>query len=156
LYPSAPVLEAVKGGRVKPGDRLIVCPRRHVALAVVPPEVDFRHRFLDRTRVPDVVAERDIGKPHWVLGPLLRRLRLFLFRPELLARSGMRPGFSVLLTGPTGCGKTLTIRAFLNAFDRLLVERTGRQDLGSRIIRVKAAELLSEWLGRSDKNVEDL
>jgi SpoVK/Ycf46/Vps4 family AAA+-type ATPase len=62
----------------------------------------------------------------------------------------------VLLTGPSGCGKTLTIRAFLSEFDRLIRERTGREDLGSRVVRVKVAELLSEWLGRSDKNIEEL
>src|SRR5262249_19640862 len=61
-----------------------------------------------------------------------------------------------LLTGPSGCGKTLTIRAFLHEFQRMLAERTGRHDLGSRVIRVKFAELLSEWLGRSDKNIEEL
>src|SRR5262249_6191595 len=35
-------------------------------------------------------------------------------------------------------------------------ERTGRQDLGSRVVRVKVAELLSEWLGKTDKNIEEL
>src|SRR5205814_1783705 len=68
----------------------------------------------------------------------------------------LRPRFAALLTGPSGCGKTLTLRAFLREFDRMLVERTGRSDLGSRVIRVKFAELLSEWLGRSDKNIEEL
>jgi len=87
---------------------------------------------------------------------LRRRLRLLLFRPDLLSGFGLRPRFSALLTGPSGCGKTLTLRAFLTDFDRLLAERTGRTDLGSRVIRVKVAELLSEWLGRSDKNVEEL
>jgi ATP-dependent 26S proteasome regulatory subunit len=156
LYAAAPVLEAVAAGRVKNGDRLLVCPRRHLALAVVPPETDHRHRFVDRGRVPDVVAERDIGKPHEVLDYLVRRLRIFLFRPDLLTRFDLRPRLSVLLTGPSGCGKTLTICAFLRELDRMLVERTGRHDLGSRVVRVKVAELLSEWLGKTDKNIEEL
>src|SRR5262249_4741732 len=79
-----------------------------------------------------------------------------LDRPELFRRFDLRQRCAVLFTGPTGCGKTLTIRAFLREFDRLLAERTGRPDLGSRVIRVKAAELLSEWLGRSDKNIGPL
>jgi ATP-dependent 26S proteasome regulatory subunit len=156
LHASAPVLDAVTAGKLKSGDRLLVCPRRHLALAVVPPETEQGHRFLDRSRVPDVVADRDIGKPHWVLQHMLRRLRIFLFRPDLLQRFELRPRFSVLLTGPTGCGKTLTIRAFLHAFVGLLAERTGRSDLSSRVIRVRIAELLSEWLGRSDRNIEEL
>jgi ATP-dependent 26S proteasome regulatory subunit len=156
LYAAAPVLEALAAGKVKNGDRLVVCPRRRVAFAVVPPETDYRHRFLDNERLPEVVAERDIGRPHWVLDYLRRRLRLLLFRADLLEEFDLPPRISALFTGPSGCGKTLTIRAFLHDFARLLAERTGRRDLGSRIVRVKVAELLSEWLGRSDKNIEEL
>jgi ATP-dependent 26S proteasome regulatory subunit len=156
LYAAAPVLDALAAGKVKTGDRVIVCPRRRVAFAVVPPETDYRHRFLESERLPEVVAERDIGRPHWVLDYLRRRLRLLLFRPDLLEDFNLRPRLSVLLTGPSGCGKTLTIRAFLHDFAQLLAERTGRRDLGSRVVRVKVAELLSEWLGRSDKNIEEL
>lgn len=156
VHAAAPVLDAMTAGDLRTGVRLLICPRRHVALGTVPEEHRQRHRFVDRSRVPDVIAERDIGRPHWVLDYLVRRLRVLLFRPDLLDRYDLRPRFAALLTGPTGCGKTLTIRAFLNAFDRMLVERTGRRDLGSRVIRVKVAELLSEYLGRSDKNVEEL
>jgi ATP-dependent 26S proteasome regulatory subunit len=156
VHAAAPVREALARGDLRAGDRLLVCPRRHVAFAVVPPPADYRHRFVDRTRMSEVVAGRDIGNPHKILDYLVRRLRVFLFRPDLLERFDLRPRCSVLLTGPSGCGKTLTIRAFLSEFDRLLRERTGREDLGSRIVRVKVAELLSEWLGRSDKNIEEL
>src|SRR5262249_41937038 len=71
LLPAAPpVLEAAAAGRLRTGDRLLVCSRRQVAFGVVPAETDFRHRFLDLDRLPDVVAERDIGRPHWVLDHL--------------------------------------------------------------------------------------
>jgi ATP-dependent 26S proteasome regulatory subunit len=153
---AAPVREALARGGLRPGDRLLVCPRRLVAFAAVPRPAEFAHRFLERGQLPEVLAERDIGNPHWVLDYLLRRVRLFLFRPDLLERFEVRPRCAVLLTGPSGCGKTLTIRAFLHAFRGLLAQRTGRNDLGSRVVRVKAAELLSEWLGRSDKNIEEL
>jgi ATP-dependent 26S proteasome regulatory subunit len=156
LHGSAPVLDAIAARTLTSGGRILVCPRRHLALGVVPTETDQGYRFLDRGKVPDVIAQRDIGKPHWILGHMVERLRIFLSRPDLLNRFDLRPRFAVLLTGPSGCGKTLTIRAFLREFDRLLIERTGRQDLGSRVIRVRVAELLSEWLGRSDKNIEEL
>jgi len=156
LHGSAAVLDAAAAGTLKGGDRLLVCPRRLLALGLVPPDGECSHRFLDRSHVPDVEADRDIGRPHPVLGHLLGRLRVLLYRPDLLARFDLRPRCAALLTGPTGCGKTLTIRAFLRQFDRMLTERTGRHDLGSRVIRVRVADLLSEWLGRSDKNVEEL
>lgn len=156
VHAAQPVRDALAAGQLRAGDRLLVCPRRHVAFAVVPPPADYHHRFVERAKVPEVVAGRDVGNPHWILDYLVRRLRVFLFRPDLLERFDLRPRCSVLMTGPSGCGKTLTIRAFLTEYDRLLRERTGREDLGSRIIRVKIAELLSEWLGRSDKNIEEL
>jgi hypothetical protein len=156
VHASAKVADACADGELKRGDRVLMCTRRHFAFQGVPAEADRRHRFVDRNRVPEVIASRDIGKPHWVLGYMRRRARLLLFRPDLLERYDLRPRFSVLMTGPTGCGKTLTIKAFLHEFVHMASERTGRDDLESRIIRVKVAELLSEWLGRSDKNIEEL
>jgi SpoVK/Ycf46/Vps4 family AAA+-type ATPase len=38
----------------------------------------------------------------------------------------------------------------------MLRERTGRKDLGSRVIRVKAGEMLSPWFGETDQNFEQL
>ncbi len=156
LYASQKVLDAEESGKLKRGDRLLACPRRQFAFAVIPAETNHEHRFVDRAKLPAVIASRDIGKPHWILGWLIRRTQILLFRPDLLERFDLRPRFSVLLTGPTGTGKTLTIRAFLHEFDQMLRKRTGRDDLGSRVIRVKMSELLSEWLGRSDKNFDEL
>lgn len=156
VHAAQPVRTALEAGTLRAGDRMLVCPKRQVAFAVVPPPADYRHRFVDVTRQPEVVAGRDLGQPHWVLEYLTRRLRVLLFRPDLFEQYELRPRCSVLLTGPSGCGKTYTIRAFLGEFERQLRERTGRDDLGSRVVRVKIAELLSEWLGRSDKNIEEL
>ena len=138
------------------GGNVLICPRRQFVFATIPGIKDRRYRFVDRGKVPEVVAARDIGKPHWALGWLIRRARVLLFRPDLLQRFDLRPRCALLMTGPTGTGKTLTIRAFLHEFHRMLGERTGRDDLGSRVIRAKVPELLSEWLGRSDKNIEEL
>lgn len=156
VHAASPVRAALSKGILRAGDKLLVCPRRQVAFRVVPPPADYRHRFLDRTKFPEMIPGRDLGQPHAILEHLLRRLRIFLFRPELMERFELRPRYSVLLTGPSGCGKTSTLHAFLFEFSRLLRERTGRDDLGSRVVRVKVAELLSEFLGRSDKNIEEL
>jgi ATP-dependent 26S proteasome regulatory subunit len=156
LHAAGPVLEAEQAGRLVRGDRVLLCPKRQFAFAVIPREQDRRYRYIHQNQLPPVVAERDIGQPHWALHWLIRRTRLLLFRPDLLQRFDLRPRCAVLMTGPSGTGKTLTIRAFLHAFERLLIERTGRADLGSRVIQAKVSELLSEWLGRSDKNIEEL
>jgi ATP-dependent 26S proteasome regulatory subunit len=156
LHASEELLDAIRAGAVKRGQSLLCCPRREFAFRAVPPEHDHRHRFIDRARLPDVIASRDIGRPHWVLDWLIRRTRILLFRPDLHQKFDLRPRLAVLMTGPSGTGKTLTIRAFLHEFDRMLVERTGRTDLGTRVVRFKLAELLSEYLGRSDRNFDEL
>src|SRR5207248_3353878 len=45
LHAAAPVRDALAAGQLRNGDRLLVCPRRQIAFAVIPPETDYRHRF---------------------------------------------------------------------------------------------------------------
>ena len=156
LHASRAVLEAVEEGGVARGDAILVSPTREFAFRFIPGDKDRCHRFVDSEKIPDIVISRDIGKPHWVLGLLIRRMRILMFRPDILERFELRPRFSVLMTGPTGMGKTLHLKAFLSEFARMLEERSGRTDLGSRVIRVKTSEILSEFLGRSDKQIEEL
>ncbi len=156
VYGSANVLRAEEQHQVQRGDRVVICANRQFAFQVLPSVSDRSHRFIDNAKIPEVVVSRDIGNPHWVLGYLLRRYRLMLFRQDLLERFGLRPRVSVMMTGPSGTGKTLAIRAFLYESHRMLQERIGRTDIPSRVVRVKSGELLSEWFGRTDKNLEEL
>ena len=156
LHASRDVLEAVEAGGVARGDAILVSPTREFAFQFIPGDVGRQHRFVDSEKIPDIVISRDIGKPHWVLGLLIRRMRILMFRTDILERFDLRPRFSVILTGPTGMGKTLHLKAFLSEFKGMLEERSGRTDLGSRVIRVKTSEILSEFLGRSDKQIEEL
>lgn len=156
LYASQQVIEAAEAGEVGRNDRLLVCPQQMFAFSVIPTDEDRRHRFLDNSKIPEVLPGRDIGRPHWSLGWLIRRTKILLFRPDLLESFDLRPRVSLMMIGPSGTGKTLTIKAFLTAFKSMLAERTGRDDLKSRVVRVKMSEQLSEWLGRADKNFEEL
>ena len=156
FYASRRVLDAIASGSVKRGERLLICPQQQFAFDVIPADNDRRFRFVDSAKLPDVLPERDIGNPHPCLGWLVRRTRILMFRPDLRTKFEVRPRISLLMTGPSGAGKTLTIKAFLTLLRRMIAERTGRDDIGSRVIRVKMSEQLSEWLGRSDKNFEAL
>jgi ATP-dependent 26S proteasome regulatory subunit len=156
LRASKAVTDAVGCDKLRRGGRVLISPNREFAFRVLPAEKDRKYRFVDASKVPQVIAGRDIGKPHWALGWLIRRARILLFRRDLLARFDLRPRVSLLMTGPSGVGKTLHIRCFLRELSEMLRARTGRDDLGSRLIRVKVSEQLSEWLGRADKNLEEL
>ncbi|MEV0644037.1 AAA family ATPase [Phytomonospora sp. NPDC050363] len=66
-----------------------------------------------------------------------------LRNPELAAAFGQTPGGSLLMYGPPGCGKTFIARAIAG-------------DLGASFIHVTLAELLSKWIGDSEKAIRSV
>jgi transitional endoplasmic reticulum ATPase len=63
--------------------------------------------------------------------------------PDTFARLGVSPPRGVLLYGPPGCGKTFLVKAMAG---------TGR----ANVLSVKGAELLSKWVGDSERAVREL
>jgi ATPases of the AAA+ class len=63
--------------------------------------------------------------------------------PDTFARLGVRPPRGVLLYGPPGCGKTYLVSALAGS---------GR----ANVLSVKGAELLSKWVGESERAVREL
>lgn len=66
-----------------------------------------------------------------------------LRNPELAAAFGQRPGGSLLMYGPPGCGKTFIARAIAG-------------DLGASFIHVTLADLLSSYIGESEKAIQSV
>ncbi|WFE26383.1 AAA family ATPase [Solwaraspora sp. WMMD791] len=63
--------------------------------------------------------------------------------PDTFARLGVQPPRGVLLYGPPGCGKTFLVTALAG---------TGK----ANVLSVKGAELLSKWVGESERAVREL
>nr|WP_203838032.1 AAA family ATPase [Actinoplanes humidus] len=82
----------------------------------------------DMTEVKEVLTES-------VLWPLTY--------PDTFARLGVQPPRGVLLYGPPGCGKTYLVKA---------IAGTGK----ANVLSVKGAELLSKWVGDSERAVREL
>lgn len=102
---------------------------------------------------PSAMREVLIKKPnvHWTdVGGLkkakekLRELvELPLLRPELYLAAGIKPSKGVLLSGAPGTGKTLLAKAVAT-------------EANANFISVKGPELISKWVGESEKHVRDI
>ncbi|MEK6892752.1 MAG: CDC48 family AAA ATPase [Nanoarchaeota archaeon] len=114
-----------------------------------------RQNFLDAMKIVEPSAMREvlINKPHvkWEdVGGLesakekLRELvELPLIRPDLFAKAGVKPAKGILLTGLSGTGKTLLAKAVAT-------------EANANFISIKGPELISKWVGESEKHVREI
>jgi ATP-dependent 26S proteasome regulatory subunit len=147
--------DQIDAGQVRPGAALIVSARRSLAIAAVPPENGLSHyRFLDRAPVPNVCVERDIGAPAACIEQVSAHVRTELEHAALRRRYRLRRCLTRLLCGVSGSGKTLTIAAIQRRVYEIISELTGVpiERLPPRVFRIRMSQILSMWLGESEKN----
>ena len=92
--------------------------------------------------IPDLTLD-DVGDMVDVKQALTETVLWPLSYPDTFARLGVQPARGVLLYGPPGCGKTFLVRA---------IAGTGQ----ANVLSVKGAELLSKWVGESERAVREL
>jgi transitional endoplasmic reticulum ATPase len=85
----------------------------------------------------------DVGDMAEVKQVLTESVLWPLTYPDTFARLGVQPPRGVLLFGPPGCGKTYLVKA---------IAGTGK----ANVLSVKGAELLSKWVGESERAVREL
>jgi transitional endoplasmic reticulum ATPase len=89
------------------------------------------------------VSLEDVGDMVEVKQALTEAVLWPLNYPDTFARLGITPPRGVLLYGPPGCGKTFLVKALAG---------TGQ----ANVLSVKGAELLSKWVGDSERAVREL
>jgi hypothetical protein len=154
---SAALLERLDSGEVLPGATLLVCQRRGMAFDVVPDaEGASRYRFLARVPVPDIVVARDIGDPRPFIEELAEHVRMEMTDPSLGRRYRLRRAVMKLLAGVSGSGKTLSSLGLWRRLYEVMSEVTGVpvDRLPPRVLRLRMSEVLSKWLGESDKRID--
>lgn len=85
----------------------------------------------------------DIGGLDAVKKSLNESVEWPLKYPGSFKKLGIKPPRGILLYGPPGCGKTLIAKAVAN-------------ESGANFISVKGPELLSMWVGESEKHVREI
>lgn len=93
-------------------------------------------------QVPDIKWD-DIGGLENAKQELREAVEWPLKYPENFEKFGVKPPKGVLIYGPPGTGKTLLAKAVANESD-------------SNFIAIKGPELLSKWVGESEKGVREV
>ena len=92
--------------------------------------------------VPNVKWDQ-IGGLKEVKEELKEAVELPLKRPEAFTRMGIRPVRGILLFGPPGTGKTLLAKAVATESE-------------ANFIAVRGSELISKWVGESEKGLREI
>ncbi len=85
----------------------------------------------------------DVGGCEGALSEVRETIEYPLTRKESFAELGIRPPKGVLLYGPPGTGKTLIARAVAH-------------ESGANFIAIKGPQLLSKWVGESERAVREV
>lgn len=112
---------------------------------------DFKDAFkeIEPSTLRDVFTEtprtswEDVGGMEDVKQKLKEAVEMPLQRPDAFTRLGITPPRGVLLYGPPGVGKTLIAKA-------------AAKESTANFITVKGPEILSKWVGESEKAVREI
>ncbi len=86
---------------------------------------------------------RDVGGLCDVKDALTDNLIAAIKEPSRFTKMGIKPPRGALIYGPPGCGKTLLARALAT-------------ETGANMILVRGPEILSKWIGESEKAVREI
>ena len=86
---------------------------------------------------------RDVGGLEEVKKSLTDNLITAIKEPGKFTKMGVKPPKGALVYGPPGCGKTLLARAVAT-------------ETGANMILVRGPEILSKWMGESEKAVREI
>jgi transitional endoplasmic reticulum ATPase len=120
-----------------------------LALRVTQADFEAALSEVEPSAIREVVTQRpqvgweDVGGLHEVRRLLDEAVIWPLVRPELFERIGISPCKGVLLYGPPGTGKTLVAKAVAREAD-------------ANFVSIRGPQLLSRWVGESEKGVREI
>jgi len=98
-----------------------------------------REFYVERSKV----WWKDVGGLDDVKEALTDNLIAAMREPTKFTKMGIKPPKGALIYGPPGCGKTMIARALAT-------------ESGANMILVKGPELLSKWVGESEKGIREI
>jgi hypothetical protein len=152
---SDPLRAAIDAGTISAGSSVIV----NGPIAVAPvPDQGKTYRYLVQEPPPSVSIDdlADTGGACGFVQSVLRDVRIRMLQPDLCRQYRRRGPRSIFLTGPSGTGKTYSIYALWRGLYDVMANETGAtiDDLPARVFRVRMPDVLSKWLGETDKQID--
>ncbi len=134
---------------IRMGDNVRVDVQGNLALEkLARPEVE----ELILEEVPDITYTQ-VGGLRSQIEMIRDAVELPYVHRELFSCYNLEPPQGILLYGPPGCGKTLIAKAVANSLATALAERTGQPDARSYFLNIKGPELLSKWVGETERQI---
>jgi len=118
-------------------------------MTVVRDDFDIALKEIEPSAMREVLVEisemtwKDVGGLESLKREVIESVEWPLKRPEKFEEMGIRPPRGVLLYGPPGTGKTLIAKAVAN-------------ESQANFISVKGPQLLSKWVGESEKAIREV
>ena len=137
-----PEISALKEDEVIPKDVL-------EKLKVTKEDFDYALRMVPPSAMREVLVEvpkvkwEDVGGLEDVKEALKEAVEWPIKNPECFKRVGVKPPKGILLYGPPGVGKTYIAKALAN-------------EAGVNLVAVKGPEILTMWVGESERKLRDL
>jgi len=98
-----------------------------------------REFYVERAKI----LWKDVGGLSYAKNVLSDNIITSINNPAKFSKMGIKPPKGVLLYGPPGCGKTLLARALA-------------AECGTNMILVRGQDILSKWVGESEKAIREI
>jgi len=118
-------------------------------LKVTTKDFEYGLRMVQPSAMREVLVEvprvkwDEVGGLDDVKGALKEAVEWPLSHADSFKRLGISPPKGILMYGPPGCGKTHIVKALAN-------------ETGTNFISIKGPEMLSKWVGESEKRLRDI
>lgn len=136
--------------RFRPGAQAIYDASRRLLQGVLEEKSDGTELLTPISELSEFTID-SMGSPPPVLHEILRRLKRMVEHPEWSKRMQARERASYLFFGPTGTGKTCSIKALVNLVADWVEELTGVRD--ARLVLCDASEFYSPYFGETEQKI---
>lgn len=142
--------ELRENAEFQPGCRVVYDSLRQFLHRLGPDRTDGSELLTPASELSEFTVE-SLGSPHPVLWKLFRLLKRSVERPDWARKMKARVRWSYLFHGPTGTGKTCTLKALANLLEDWIEELTGERT--SRIVFCDASHFYSPYFGEAEQKI---